>query len=95
LRSADHLIEDTSSARHLLMRRGKTLKTADGRVIEYDVFGAKAARNLYFHDFLGGRRTADAGGKGGTAVNRAGYRCLTRRVWRLQPATRTGARAMR
>lgn len=51
-----------STAADARLGRGRVVKTADGRIIEYDVFGAPDGQTLlYFHDFLGGRHWPEAG----------------------------------
>ena len=61
--------------------RRRLVRTADDRVVEYDVFGAEAGTTLlYFHDFLGGRHwpavaEAEARGRGYRVISpsRAGF----------------------
>lgn len=74
---------------------GKIFETADGRLIEYDVFGAADGKPLlYFHDFLGGRHwppqaeeSARTHGFRVISVSRAGFAASS-------PPRRTGHRAL-
>lgn len=97
IRSADTLIEKRVRRRvdAVGVARGKTLETKQGRIIEYDVFGANGGTPLlYFHDFLGGRHwprqaenAAQEHGYRVISVSRAGFGASS-------PTKHTGSRAL-